>query len=101
MLSCGKRSDKKKLLELIRPLLKQLGITRPSHEILVMSILDIYHGRKSGWLNIDLYCCFKQKKNALIIFKCILNAINWKSEKEALEDKKNNDNENGYFFIYI
>lgn len=68
---------------------------KPGQKELIFALLDIYHCRPEGWQKLAEYCCFKQKKNAALIFKIILNLFDW----DVIEDQRDPDiDELEYFF---
>ncbi len=67
-------------------MLKSLGIVKPEQTELIFSLIDIYNGKQEGWEALAQYCCFSSKKNAQVVFKCILQIINWERLKTIKDD---------------
>ena len=75
-------------------MLEKLHLLKKGQRELIYSIVDIYNGKLEGWEHIAEFCCFKQKKTALVLFKCMLQFIDWsktRSFNEAMRELKTYD----------
>ena len=80
------RKNREELQTFVEPLLRKLGIVNEKQCELIFSLVDIYNGKLEGWEELAEYCCFSGKKNAQVIFKCLLQLVNWEKLKSLKDD---------------
>ena len=81
------RDNPEELRAFIAPLLEKLQLNKGGKEELIYALINIYSGKQEGWETLGHYCCFN-KKNAQVIFKCLLQLIDWGKGRNIREEIK-------------